>query len=72
MIIIAITLYLPQHLTFLSNRMIFYYNGDDSAKTAGTILEAGENTDPTSVVVEKVKETIVRVLGGEEMGGREL
>ena len=28
------TLYLPQHIAFLTNRAWFYYNGDESAKTA--------------------------------------
>lgn len=36
MIIIAMTLYLPQHITFLTNRAWFYYNGDESAKSALT------------------------------------
>ncbi|RDL35153.1 uncharacterized protein BP5553_07084 [Venustampulla echinocandica] len=34
MVIIALTLYLPHHLTFLTNRAWFYYNGDESAKSS--------------------------------------
>jgi len=63
MIIIAMTLYLPQHITFLTNRAWFYYNGDEAAKTALT------STSP--VLVEAVvKETIAKaaVVGA----GREL
>jgi hypothetical protein len=38
MIIIAMTLYLPQHIAFLTNRAWFYYNGDESAKTAAVVV----------------------------------
>jgi len=41
MIIIAITLYLPQHIAFLTNRAWFYYNGDESAKTAVVVVTTG-------------------------------
>ncbi|CCD51232.1 hypothetical protein BofuT4_P015380.1 [Botrytis cinerea T4] len=52
MVIIAMTLYLPQHITFLTNRAWFYYNGDESAKSALTSV---------SPVIEAVaKETIAK------------
>ncbi|PVH85503.1 hypothetical protein DL98DRAFT_483309 [Cadophora sp. DSE1049] len=56
MIIIAMTLYLPQHIAFLTNRAWFYYNGDESAKTAvQSVIES-----PTgAVLVQKVKESLV-------------
>ena len=61
MIIIAMTLYLPQHIAFLTNRAWFYYNGDESAKAAvHSIVESATNT----VLVEKVKETIVKATTG--------
>jgi hypothetical protein len=57
MIIIAITLYLPQHIAFLTNRAWFYYNGEESAKTAvKSVIESSTST----ILVEKVKETVVR------------
>jgi len=55
MVIIAMTLYLPQHITFLTNRAWFYYNGDESAKAAvKSVLESGATS---TVLAEKVKET---------------
>ncbi|KAI9646769.1 hypothetical protein NHQ30_004768 [Ciborinia camelliae] len=52
MIIIAMTLYLPQHITFLTNRAWFYYNGDESAKSA--------LTSASPVLDAVVKETIAK------------
>lgn len=61
MILIAMTLYLPQHIAFLTNRAWFYYNGDESAKAAvQSVVEGATNT----VLVEKVKETVVRAATG--------
>lgn len=57
MIIIAMTLYLPQHIAFLTNRAWFYYNGDESTKAA--VKSVIENAGTSTVLVEKVKETIV-------------
>ncbi|TVY55339.1 hypothetical protein LSUE1_G009190 [Lachnellula suecica] len=51
MIIIAMTLYLPQHIAFLTNRAWFYYNGEESAKLAGA-------SATSTVMVEKVRETV--------------
>ena len=62
MIVIAMTLYLPQHIAFLTNRAWFYYNGDESAK-----LEAANET--ASTVMEVVKETVAAVT---HMGGRKV
>lgn len=57
MIIIAMTLYLPQHIAFLTNRAWFYYNGDESAKSAAnSVIESSAST----ILVEKVRETVVR------------
>ena len=55
MIIIALTLYLPQHLTFLTNRAWFYYNGPEGAKAASESL--------STVLGEQVKQTAVGVAG---------
>jgi hypothetical protein len=61
MVVIAMTLYLPQHIAFLTNRAWFYYNGDESAKSAvQSILESATST----VLVEKVKETLVNTAAG--------
>jgi len=56
MVIIAATLYLPQHIAFLTNRAWFYYNGDESVKGAGSSVVGRAS----GVVIETVKETIVK------------
>lgn len=57
MIIIAMTLYLPQHIAFLTNRAWFYYNGDESTKSVvNSVIESSTST----ILAEKVKETVVR------------
>ncbi|TVY35832.1 hypothetical protein LSUB1_G002785, partial [Lachnellula subtilissima] len=58
MIIIAMTLYLPQHIAFLTNRAWFYYNGEESAKLAGAGVNSVLDSATSSVLVEKVKETV--------------
>jgi hypothetical protein len=62
MIIIAMTLYLPQHITFLTNRAWFYYNGDESTK--GAVKSVIENATTSTVLVEKVKETVLSAGAG--------
>ncbi|KAH8600868.1 hypothetical protein B0O99DRAFT_609682 [Bisporella sp. PMI_857] len=63
MIIIAMTLYLPQHIAFLTNRAWFYYNGDENGKTVvQSVLESPTST----ILVEKIKETVVS--GGNVAG----
>jgi hypothetical protein len=60
MIIIAMTLYLPQHLAFLTNRAWFYYNGEESARAAvQPMLESAT----TTILLEKVKETLAAHAG---------
>jgi len=59
MIVIAMTLYLPQHIAFLTNRAWFYYNGDESAKAAvRSVIETATSTK--TIAVEDVKETLVK------------
>jgi len=72
MIIIAITLYLPQHIAFLTNRAWFYYNGPESTKAA--IKSVTENLSTSTVLVEKVRETVVNVGAGSTVlgAGKEL
>lgn len=55
MIVIALTLYLPQHLTFLTNRAWFYYNGHEGAKAASESL--------STVLGEHVKQTTLGAAG---------
>jgi len=60
MIIIAMTLYLPQHIAFLTNRAWFYYNGDESAKSAvRSVIESSTST----ILVDRAKETLVETGG---------
>ena len=65
MIIIAMTLYLPQHITFLTNRAWFYYNGDE--KLGAAVM--GNAMGSSAILKEVVKETVVAAAEG---GGREL
>ncbi|KAG0648351.1 hypothetical protein D0Z07_5155 [Hyphodiscus hymeniophilus] len=57
MIVIALTLYLPQHIAFLTNRAWFYYNGDESTK--GAVKSVIENVATSTILVEKVQETVL-------------
>jgi hypothetical protein len=71
MIIIAMTLYLPQHIAFLTNRAWFYYNGDESAKLAGAGVNSVLDSATNTVMVEKVKETVAMAAnpgGSSSMG----
>lgn len=74
MIIIAITLYLPQHIAFITNRAWFYYNGDENAKAAVEGVKSVVESSTSTVIMERVKETIVRAASGTSMlrGGKEL
>jgi hypothetical protein len=56
MIMIAITLYLPQHIAFLTNRAWFYYNGDENAKVA---IQSVVESTTSSMLPEKARETVV-------------
>jgi len=68
MIIIAMTLYLPQHIAFLTNRAWFYYHGDENVNVHGVVTSVVES--PTiKVVVEKARETVAAV--GKGMGDGE-
>ena len=68
MIIIAITLYLPQHIAFLTNRAWFYYNGDENAKVAiQSVVESASTSllaesAPTSMLAENAKVAIQSVV----------
>ncbi|CZT05439.1 hypothetical protein WAI453_005019 [Rhynchosporium graminicola] len=68
MIIIAMTLYLPQHIAFLTNRAWFYYNGDLEHATMAvqSVIES-----PTSKVMgEKVRESVVAAGSGVRSAGQ--
>lgn len=66
MIIIAMTLYLPQHIAFLTNRAWFYYNGDESTKAA---MKSAIETGTSTILVQKVQETIVVAGSGSSVLG---
>lgn len=59
MVSIAMTLYLPQHITFLTNRAVFYYNGPEKASALVTegVRSAVEGMSKT--VVEMGRETAI-------------
>ncbi|EHK99994.1 hypothetical protein M7I_4077 [Glarea lozoyensis 74030] len=54
--------YQYEHITFLTSRAWFYYNGDESAK-----MEIANSS--ASTVMEVVKETVAAV---QKSGGREV
>ncbi|CAG8981589.1 hypothetical protein HYALB_00009468 [Hymenoscyphus albidus] len=70
MIIIAGTLYLPHHVTFVFHRAWFYYNGEEGAKQlAGGVAEAAAAAAATSgnlseTVKKVVRQTMAAVSGG--------
>jgi hypothetical protein len=71
MIVIAMTLYLPQHIAFLTNRAWFYYNGDENAKAA---VHSSVESATHTVLVEKIKETVVNTAARSKIleAGKEL
>lgn len=71
MIIIAMTLYLPQHIAFLTNRAWFYYNGDESVKASVDSVFEGAKTSST-VVMERIMETAVGAVPTMVEHGKEL
>lgn len=52
MVGIAMTLYLPQHIAFLTNRAVFYYNGPEKSALA---------TEGIRSVVEGMSKTAVEM-----------
>ncbi|POS84615.1 hypothetical protein EPUL_004417, partial [Erysiphe pulchra] len=66
MIIIAATLYLPQHLAFLTNRAWFYYNGPSpeivKATVATTTIEDILLTTVTAVFADMTEATSTQVI----------
>jgi hypothetical protein len=67
MIIIAMTLYLPQHITFLTSRAWFYYNGPEAAKAGVRSVVESAVKSTSTVLVERVRETVVNA--GSTVGG---
>jgi len=65
MIIIAMTLYLPQHINFLTSRAWFYYNGPEASKAG--VRSVIESVSTSTVLVEKVRETVFNA--GSSVGG---
>jgi hypothetical protein len=69
MIIIAMTLYLPHHIAFLTNRAWFYYNGPEKAGgVAEAVSSMVENLSTSGTVAEVVKETVLSNGGKTVLG----
>jgi hypothetical protein len=65
MVIIAACLYLPQHISFITNRAWFYYHGEDPTAK----LVPGQ---PTAATVQNVVVETARVaMGMLEEAGRD-
>lgn len=62
MILIAASLYLPQHINFLTSRAWYYYHGHDIALTSSSELTKG-----TEAVVQMVAETVKEAAGTKEL-----
>lgn len=59
MILIAASLYLPQHIHFIINRAWFYWHGDDASfgnSTIGAGKDVVQNT--STLMADMAKETI--------------
>ena len=52
MIIIAASLYLPEHVTMMAKRAWFYYAGDETVTMTGPIGSGGTGGAAAAVVVE--------------------
>lgn len=59
MILIAASLYLPQHIAFLTNRAWFYYHGDEglAAAAASTVARVAKATAAVPGMPEKIAYT---------------
>lgn len=80
MIIIAMTLYLPQHISLLTKRALFYYNGDENGKASLSDSPEGARAQETftsaaasltDAVLEKARQGFASV-GDKEAIGKEL
>lgn len=80
MIIIAMTLYLPQHISLLTKRALFYYNGDENGKVSLSDSPDGTRAQETftavaasttDVVLEKARHAFASV-GDREAVRKEL
>jgi hypothetical protein len=56
MILIACSLYLPQHIAWVTNRAWFYYHGDENSKIVS-------EQDPMKQVTEAMLERVTRSVG---------
>jgi hypothetical protein len=61
MILIAASLYLPQHLAFLTNRAWFYYHGDEVAKGMAASFKSMDGTVTVTQTIAAVRETLASV-----------
>jgi hypothetical protein len=55
MVLIAASLYLPHHISFLANRAWFYYHGDIDIKSAAETLVPGDAAQRFRDVVGTVR-----------------
>lgn len=59
MILIAVSLFLPQHINFLIHRAVFYWHGDDNGVSdvaAGVTKDTIKNT--STMAADMAKETM--------------
>lgn len=62
MVLIAACLYLPQHISFITNRAWFYYHGEDPTAATAKHLSA-------STITEAVTQTAKAAMGMLESEG---
>lgn len=62
MILIAASLYLPQHINFLTSRAWFYYHGDDTSTKAAIKSVAPIAANAAVSTATKFKEVVETVM----------
>jgi hypothetical protein len=67
MVLIAACLYLPQHISFVTNRAWFYYHGEDP--TAAKLVPTGAGATITEAVGRAVTQTAKAAMGMLEKEG---
>lgn len=66
MILIAASLYLPQHIAFLTKRAWFYYHGDETSKSIASTAVSGVSA--TKMGLREAVETLRQHTGGKVAG----
>jgi hypothetical protein len=72
MILIAASLYLPQHIAFLTSRAWFYYHGDETTKAVVDTAAAATAQSTVSMLRDEGLKFAGQLQGAVEAQAREL